>query len=284
MSDGARTLQLPATGAGHRGWTHVFADVPLLIVSPHLDDAALSCSTLLARSLPVDVLTVFAGAPDPPRRSFWDQACGFADSSEALAARRAEEAAAFAGSPHRVTSMDLLEGQYLEGRRRRGEALSIVERVEHWCATADEAIVVMPAGAGLRRLRGSGRFGRLRPVRGHVQHADHVFVRDALLRALRRRPRTTLLLYDELPYAFSRSADREVRRATRRTGFRPVLGEIPIDAHAKADRLKAYASQVPHVAGDGRRLDDPGSLPAVERFWLLAPPVSRRRSRRGMAR
>ncbi len=39
---------------------------PLLIVSPHLDDAVFSCSALLGRGEPAEVLVAFAGFPNPP--------------------------------------------------------------------------------------------------------------------------------------------------------------------------------------------------------------------------
>ena len=59
----------------------------VLIVSPHLDDAAFSCAALLDRPRPADVLTVFAGTPDPPRRTSWDKRTGFDDSDAAMTAR-----------------------------------------------------------------------------------------------------------------------------------------------------------------------------------------------------
>jgi LmbE family N-acetylglucosaminyl deacetylase len=37
---------------------------PLVILSPHLDDAVWSCFSLLAREQDVVVATVFAGIPD----------------------------------------------------------------------------------------------------------------------------------------------------------------------------------------------------------------------------
>ncbi|MGI9540089.1 MAG: hypothetical protein ACR2N6_08075, partial [Miltoncostaeaceae bacterium] len=86
---------------------------PLLVVSPHPDDAALSCGALLDRELPVDIATVFTSAPTPPATTEWDRAAGFADSDEAVAARLAEERAAFADSPHRLHELGELDGQYI---------------------------------------------------------------------------------------------------------------------------------------------------------------------------
>ncbi|HKH30912.1 MAG TPA: hypothetical protein VKA45_07660 [Gaiellaceae bacterium] len=47
------------------------AEIPagaLLLVSPHLDDVVLSCTALVERAEPIDIVTLFAGAPDPPRQ------------------------------------------------------------------------------------------------------------------------------------------------------------------------------------------------------------------------
>ena len=40
---------------------------PLLLVSPHLDDAALSCAALLERDEPITVLDVFTLVHEPDR-------------------------------------------------------------------------------------------------------------------------------------------------------------------------------------------------------------------------
>jgi LmbE family N-acetylglucosaminyl deacetylase len=73
----------------------------LVIVSPHLDDAALSLGATLAEASRAGVelvnLTVFAGDPDstaPP--SNWDRKTGFSSAGAAARARRVEDAAACA--------------------------------------------------------------------------------------------------------------------------------------------------------------------------------------------
>ncbi|MEP7045353.1 MAG: PIG-L family deacetylase [Ilumatobacteraceae bacterium] len=72
---------------------------PIVIVSPHLDDAVLSIgatmSTWSRRGLEMQLVTLFAGDPGrttPP--SYWDSKRGSATASEATMARRIEDAAA----------------------------------------------------------------------------------------------------------------------------------------------------------------------------------------------
>jgi LmbE family N-acetylglucosaminyl deacetylase len=245
-------------------------DGPLLVVSPHLDDAALSCAALLARREPVDVLTVFAGEPHPPRQGPWDYDCGFASSAESVRIRRAEEESAFAGTPHRLAFMDLLEGQYVDWRHDQNEANAIAEAIRRWASANAAGTVALPAGAwrGAGRLR-AGLARRLGRSLGPERHPDHVFVRDVALGVLTERRGVVPLLYEELPYVFGGSAARETRRAAAARGWTAVKVVADVDRAAKAARIAAYATQVPHLMLDGTRLDVAANLPTSERYWLL---------------
>ncbi|MFK4100565.1 PIG-L deacetylase family protein [Streptomyces sp. NPDC019531] len=77
--------------------TVVQGNVPLVVLSPHLDDAVLSCGALMAHArqhVPVTVVTLFTtGAPPPytlSARRFLRMA-GMRDAEELYAARRAED-------------------------------------------------------------------------------------------------------------------------------------------------------------------------------------------------
>jgi LmbE family N-acetylglucosaminyl deacetylase len=245
---------------------------PLLVVAPHFDDAALSCAALLARSEAVDVLTVFGGEPNPPRQGYWDARCGFASSAESLRARRREEQEAFAGSPHRISDMDLVEDQYLESPRAQADAELLAGAVAQWIARVGGGTVAIPAGAGRRTVPGPlrRRLERLaRRQSGPPRHPDHVFVRDAALSALGTVERAVPLLYEELPYLWGGGADREVRRVARAHRRKPVQLQITVDREAKARRIAAYRSQVAHLRSRGVCLDVAADLPAVERYWRL---------------
>jgi hypothetical protein len=223
----------------------------LLVFSPHCDDVALSCAALLDRGEPLDVLTVFGGRPEPPRRGYWDERCGFADSDEAVRVRQAEELEALGEGGHRVTFLDLLEEQYLEGERSAADAAPIAEAIDAW----GEGLVAAPIGAGL----GSGLLDRLRTRSGVPPHPDHLFVRDTILSAARG----PVLLYEEFPYLRSGGAKREAAQL----GAEPLA--FPVDREAKARRISEYASQLPFIGSVGERLDDPAALPETERYWLL---------------
>ena len=242
----------------------------LLIMAPHLDDAALSCAALIARSEPVDVLTVFAGEPDPPQRGDWDRITGFASSAESIPARLAEEQEAFAGTHHRLSTLRLLELQYVDEPRPRVEARVVAEAIRAWVAEGDGTVAI-PVGAGWRPGRLRSRLERYWPPRLPAFHPDHVFVRDAALAGLRDQPRAPVLLYEELPYRFGGRAEREAARVSTAAGREAELIVATVDRTAKAKRIANYASQVPHLTVDGARLDDAGALPRDERYWLLRP-------------
>lgn len=240
----------------------------LLIVSPHFDDAALSCAALLDRGEPADVLTIFSGAPDPPRQGWWDERCGFANSAESVPARRREDENALGPDGHRLHLLGLLERQHFEGSRPAEHAVPIANAVRDWLAGSAGGTVVIPAGAGWAPYWLPPRVAKkLREPGGPEPHHDHVFVRDALLGA--GLDGAQLVLYEELPYLWGGSAARAARRAARAHGYRAQREVVRVDRERKAKRLASYTSQIPHISPPEGRLDSPATLPPSERYWRL---------------
>jgi LmbE family N-acetylglucosaminyl deacetylase len=240
---------------------------PLLVVSPHFDDAAFSCAALLERGWPVDVLTVCAGEPDPPRTGWWDLHCGFASSAESIPARRREDEEALRAGGHRLRLLDLLELQYVDEPRPAEQADRIAQAVRSWLAESGAGTVALPAGAGWAPHWLPPRVAKaLREPRGPEPHADHVFTRDAVLGLDRAGD---FVLYEELPYLLGGPADRAARRAAAEHGYRARVHTVTVDREAKAERIAAYASQVPFMSPPEGRLDSPDVLPPVERYWQL---------------
>ena len=84
---------------------------PLTIVSPHFDDAVLSCWTVLSSGGQVEVVNVFAGTPSgdaPP--GWWDQALGTPAAAIRTMAEEDRRALARAGRASR--NLDFLDAQY----------------------------------------------------------------------------------------------------------------------------------------------------------------------------
>jgi LmbE family N-acetylglucosaminyl deacetylase len=87
---------------------------PVVILSPHLDDAVLSCGQLMAGRADCVVVTIFAGYPPAPFRltTPYDEQCGFRHAAEAIRSRRDEDQAATSVLNARPTHLDFLDGQY----------------------------------------------------------------------------------------------------------------------------------------------------------------------------
>ena len=244
----------------------------VLVVAPHLDDAVLSASAILHSRAADAVLTVFAGLPDPAVVTEWDIRCGYPDSTAAVTARRQEDDLAFEGLGVRRTWLDLLDSPYRPGLPTEEDAAVLCAAIAEW-RDGDGGLIAVPAGAG-RALRLVER-ARLRlPIPGiglpggAPPHPDHLWVTDLVLTAF---PSAAVLLYEEIPYAWVRRADRRVAELARTFG-REVWGPLsfPVNVADKARRVSAYQSQLDGILGPSapdldKVLDD------RERMWILRP-------------
>ncbi|WP_029210956.1 hypothetical protein [Arsenicicoccus bolidensis] len=122
----------------------------VLVVSPHLDDAVLSCETLIGRAGPLDVLTVSTARPTTVMVTEWDTLSGFRDSDEAMEVRLLEDEAALAGTPHRRQHLGLLDQQYLpRGERPPEDAATLTAWVDAWLTEHEGGLVLLPTATGL---------------------------------------------------------------------------------------------------------------------------------------
>jgi LmbE family N-acetylglucosaminyl deacetylase len=149
------------------------------VVSPHLDDAVLSCWHVLEAHRPASVVNVFDGAPPAGGpAAWWDRTTGASDSAARMRERHREDRAALACAGARARGLGLLDGQYRPGPVAMPD---LVDRLD--AALPPDAVLHAPAG-----LDG---------------HPDHVVVRDAAVRLTMAGPRT-LVLYADLPHGIAR--------------------------------------------------------------------------------
>ena len=153
----------------------------IAIVSPHLDDAALSASAEIARG-DVTVLTVFTAAPpaDWPT-SIWDRLTGASNSRQRQLERYDEDADAMRLLGADSIYLDELEDQYRDAEPDPDALEESVEQMARTFAAAEE--VWIPSAIG-----------------GHV---DHRIARDAALRAAARAGREEVVLYADFPYVIT---------------------------------------------------------------------------------
>lgn len=254
--------------------------LPLLVVSPHFDDAVLSAFDLITRP-GATVMTVFTSGPTVTTKTKWDQACGFPDSAEAMATRRREDDAAFDGIAGQRVFLGLNEGQYRDGRPLDEDVAILVDAVRSWTSEHPGCTVALPVGAGgpvtlLHRIRYKVPMHRIGLCGGSEPSSEHVWVRDRLLDALDSG--TGLCLYEELPYLWVRRGDAEASRAAQRLNLTAKVTNTFVHLAAKAARIECYSSQRGVIFAPWMRLPD--HLPATERTWTLEPAESEARRER----
>ena len=201
-------------------------------LSPHLDDAALSCGGMIARQAragePVVVITICAGDPPPGPLSPFAQGLHerWNTPAHAVALRRAEDIAALRLLGAEIIHWDMPDCIY---RVAEGEHLYASEQAIFGELHPAEAALVEQLAARIRAL-GPGRVVAPYTL-GH--HVDHQLVRRAA-----EFSGTPLVYYEDYPYA-----EREAIPLDE--ALRPEI--IPLDeadVTAKIRAIAEYRSQI----------------------------------------
>ena len=150
-------------------------DPDTIILSPHFDDAVLSCWDVLASAGEVLVVNVFAGEPPAGTLGWWDELAGATDSAAAVRARIEEDRQALALVGRAAVNLPFLDSQYRQGDQAPGEIVQALRGV-----LVTDARIYAPASLG-------------------DHHLDHTAVRAAAL-ALRAEG-ADVTLYADLPHA-----------------------------------------------------------------------------------
>lgn len=146
------------------------------IISPHLDDAVLSCGQLMGGWPNMTVITVCAGIPEAGFVSQYDEDSGFDSSRWAMVTRRAEDTRAVHRLGGQCFWLDQMDGAYPDHVTQEAAAAAI------WTALKRDRIDVafFPAG---------------------ISHPVHQIVAAACreIAASTTAP-ATMWVYEELPY------------------------------------------------------------------------------------
>ena len=218
-----------------------------MILSPHLDDAVLSCWHLLDGPGDVRVLNVFAGVPAAGAATgWWDRASGSGDSARAVRARIDEDRTALAVAGREGVNLDFLDAQYRDGEHEPA-ALGAALR-EH---VPRSALVYVPAA-----FAGGGGAERM-PTAMDEAHPDHAAVREAG-RALQAEGYETVL-YADLPHASVGAGDAWPAAAPELDGLAPEPHALePAAFERKLRAIRRYRSQLGALERAFRRpIDDP---------------------------
>ncbi|MFF7443108.1 PIG-L deacetylase family protein [Streptomyces sp. NPDC008122] len=227
--------------------------VPMIVLSPHLDDAVLSCGALLGwagRRAPVTVATLFTEAAPPPytlsARQYLRQTRA-RDAEQLYADRRAEDRRVLELLDVEWRHVGLVDGLFRRLPRSRpglGRLAPLLPELEHVYPTyrlhlargrvsAHDAETLRVAGETIDTLLPARSGGLVLAPLGVGGHADHVLARTAAERSGRR-----VVYYSEFPYNQTAAADAEF------TGrHRLVSRSWERDLDRKAELIRGYRTQ-----------------------------------------
>ena len=248
--------------------------MPTVILSPHLDDAVLSCWHLLDQPGEVLVINVFAGVPtDLGAPAWWDRYTGATDSAERVRERIDEDRRALAVAGRASVNLSFLDEQYRGQTKPLAQLRSQIERL-----LVPGAHLYAPAA--------------------FANHTDHALVRAAALEL--RTSGVTVSLYADLPHATLYGLPAWVAGKRGPTSkdlagaawdhalagteaLAPRVHQLDAEAHSrKLAAVRMYTTQLPGLEElAGRPLSDFEAL-GYEVDWTTASPA--RESHRAASR
>jgi LmbE family N-acetylglucosaminyl deacetylase len=219
---------------------------PVVVISPHLDDAAFGCGEVLAAHPGSVVITALAGGPASYETvTGWDAAAGFRPGEDVIAARRAEDRAALAILNARPIWLDFTDDQY----GNSPSAAVLGRALEQALVTTGLTTVYVPLG---------------------LFHNDHKLTHAAMLAVIDRHRCFAWFGYEEPNYRLVPNLRSERLQTLLHTGIIATpAGASPCPcSDAKRRAVGEYRSQL-RALGSPRK---PGTddVFAPERYWRLS--------------
>lgn len=221
------------------------------MISPHLDDAVLSCGQLINSRPGTVITTILAGFPPGAHGGWSGQTTGLPVAEDANSMRRDEDQRATRALGARTNWIDIPAQEYGPTSSPSERLLSIQQSIVTAVANTEMCSLFLPLG---------------------LTHPDHIIVSDAALLAV-HASNVESYVYMEMPYGQARPG--RVRRRLRRIGRRfymEPLAPFVGDVQKKAEAVNAYASQIETLQqGFGRYFNRVFTDP--ERYWRVRPFV-----------
>jgi len=217
----------------------------LLVISPHLDDAVLSCGLTLAAHSNAFVSTVFTAAPARNIRTDWDRDSGFASAFEAMHARKREDRRALTILGASPLHLPFCDAQYQSSPSHE----TVVTALKETMREVRPAVLLIPLG---------------------LFHSDHTIVADASLASVESFDEPAVFAYEDVPYRKIPC----VLQARLSVLFERGIAASPVEftsletdvrhRELKQAALAEYASQLRAFGPAGR-----AGLESPERYWRL---------------
>jgi LmbE family N-acetylglucosaminyl deacetylase len=267
------TLELTSFEQIDRRYRHIY-------ISPHFDDAALSCGGSIglqtACGLKVLVITAFAGVPpaDQQPSSFASrihQQTNLPTSPhDAVKVRRREDAEAISALGGDTFWLDHLDALYRGNPPYYQNDEELFGQIDQNDFSLDEEL-----GAFLLKVYQRAPLATFYVPLGIGHHVDHQLCCSAGDRLAQQG--ANLKFYEDFPYVATPGA-LEARRRELGSGLEEELVEVSGSLRLKEDAIACYTSQVPQLFGGVDQMhrsveDYMGSLRrtypgiAIERFW-----------------
>ena len=221
------------------------------MISPHLDDAVLSCGQLIKSRQGTIITTILAGFPPGTHEGWSGRTTGLSVAEDANLMRREEDQRASLSLGARTIWIDIPAQEYGPTVSPSERLLRIQQSIVTAVATTEVRSVFVPLG---------------------LTHPDHIIVSDVALLAV-LASNLESYVYMEMPYGQARPG--RVRRRLRRIGrqfkidpLEPFVGDL----QKKAEAVNAYSSQVEALQqGFGRYFNRVFTDP--EKYWRVRPFV-----------
>jgi LmbE family N-acetylglucosaminyl deacetylase len=229
----------------------------IVVVSPHLDDAALGAAHLLHSHGGSTVITVFAGRPPayPAEPTPWDASGGFKAGDDVAALRRLEDQAALDVLGATPLWLDFVDHQYLE-KEQRATAAEVAAVLEKRINEISPTAVVLPMG---------------------LANPDHAVAHEAGLLARETlqsgEPERAWFCYEDGGYKHIPGMLAWRVAKLFHSGLWPTPAMVPVrpDETLKRRAIGCYTSQLPPLREE-HALDERLAAQVPEQYWRLAPP------------
>lgn len=203
------------------------------ILSPHYDDAVLSCWHRVEQP-DSQVITVFGGALNTTETGLWDRLTTQTNADYTHKIRQAENRKALVGTSATTIDLAFLDRQYVPLKKRN--VTEIADTIEHEIFSDSQVIAAAGIGTFLRR------------------HPDHVATRKAALELFKRG--YDVAFYADIPYMLPiRNFDGWTERISVERLKRKLNIDVTIETHEltpeqqlrKQAAVQAFTSQFPMV-------------------------------------
>jgi len=222
----------------------------LVVISPHLDDAVISCGALLLAHPGATVITMFAASPSAytvPLNE-WDTECGFVPGDDTMAVRRDEDGRALAAVGAAPVWLEFCQHSHEPRDDPTAVPPGALDALSEAVVRLDPSTIVAPLG---------------------LAHPDHQSCHATALAASDAVPSARRLWYSDLPYVYIPGVQAARFRMLHRAGLvaTPACPSVSSDADAKWRAFCEYGTQVAGLDAQWRLRDR--LTRGGERYWML---------------